>query len=122
MSYLAVGGLKRGGDHPGLSSQRTARRLWHLGIPSIIPREGAHEYSYALGCGGVEGASELLAEYHWSILVSDCKGSLGVGRGKGQPVTAQGECVPCIQHGEQRVCVVLTLSASFTILGKFHSV
>lgn len=45
-----------------------------------------------------------------------------LGEEKGQPVTVQGECVPCIQHGEQRVCVVLTLAGSFTILGKSHSV
>lgn len=43
---------------------------------------------------GMEGANQPPAGYHWSILVSDCRGSLGVGRGKGQLVTAQGECVP----------------------------
>ena len=47
---------------------------------------------------------------------------MGVGVGKEQTVTAQGECAPCVQQGEQRVCVVLALSASSTNLGKFHSV
>lgn len=67
-------------------------------------------------------ASQLPAGYHWSILVLTAEAAWVLGEKRGSQSQLKVSVSPPPQHGEQRVCVVPTLSASFTSLGKFHSV